>query len=187
MAQRYVSLQQLIDETGFAKRTLLLIQRHEPNVLPRDAKGRYRQPDCAANLRTREVEKLKKKAAEEAAPDSVKDANRRQAIAEAALAELKLQREQEKVVDKAVLFPELRHIFRLIRVALLGMRNQHKHRLVMLPDEAAASRELYAIALVVLASLQQAGPIIAEAIEGDAEHEVVEVPAERRRGRKKAA
>lgn len=181
MAPRSVSLQELIDATGFARRTLLYIQRHEPSVLPRDKKGRYIMPDSAVNLRNREVAKEKKKQAEEAAPDSIRDANRRQAIADAALSELKLQREQGKVIDKTILFPEVRDLCRRIRAALLAMRHQHKHRFVMLKDEAAASRELYSVALVVLAALQQAGPVVAEAIEGDAEHEVVEVPAVRRR------
>lgn len=186
MSPRGIKLQALIDATGMAKRTLLYIQRHEPGVLPRDKNGLYLMPDCAVNLRNREVEKEKRKAAETAAPDSIRDANRRQAIADAALSELKLDRERGKVIEKAALELELRDLFRRIRTRVLAIRLEHKHRFVNLPDEAMASKELHSLAVLLLGTLQQAGPILGEVIAQDPAHETVEIPVTRAKGKKTA-
>jgi hypothetical protein len=189
MKPRYVSLKQLSEETGLAVRTLQYIRAREPGVLPQDPKGQYIQPDCSVNLRNREATELKKKIAEESTPDTIKDANRRQAIADAALSELKLDRERAKVIEKSTLELELRDLFRKLRTRILAIRLEQKHRFVNLPDEARASKELYSLAVHLLGTLQQAGPILGEVIAEDPEHESVEVPAipkAKKRGNKAA-
>jgi phage terminase Nu1 subunit (DNA packaging protein) len=85
---RWISLNQLAEETGLAVRTLQYIRTQEPSVLTIRQRGKnaeYKQPDCAIALRNREAEKARR----EAAPTmSLDEARTRKALAEAELAEL---------------------------------------------------------------------------------------------------
>ena len=87
---RWVSLNQLADETGLAVRTLQYIRAQEPNVLTTRQRGKvleYRQPDCAIALRRREAEKALR---EQAPVATLDEARTRKALAEAELAELEV-------------------------------------------------------------------------------------------------
>lgn len=98
MTERWISLNDLSEETGLAVRTLQYIRAQEPGVLVVRHKGsaaQYKQPDCAINLRAREAEKAKK----EAAPTvSLDEARTRKALAEAELAELDVAKSRGEFV-----------------------------------------------------------------------------------------
>jgi phage terminase Nu1 subunit (DNA packaging protein) len=99
MSERWVSLNQLAEETGLAVRTLQYIRAQEPAVLvTRQRKAlEYRQPDCAINLRKREAEK----AVTEANPGDLDTARTRKANAEAELAEIDVAKARGEVVSVA--------------------------------------------------------------------------------------
>lgn len=96
---RWVSLNQLADETGLAVRTLQYIRAQEPSVLVTRQKGKaleYKQPDCAVNLRTREAEKARRDAAPAMSFD---EARTRKALAEAEMVEIEVARARGEVVS----------------------------------------------------------------------------------------
>jgi phage terminase Nu1 subunit (DNA packaging protein) len=99
MSERWISLNQLAEETGLAVRTLQYIRAQEPAVLvTRQRKAvEYRQPDCAINLRKREAEK----AVTEANPGDLDTARTRKANAEAELAEIDVAKARGEVVSVA--------------------------------------------------------------------------------------
>jgi phage terminase Nu1 subunit (DNA packaging protein) len=96
---RWVSLNQLADETGLAVRTLQYIRAQEPSVLVTRQKGKsleYKQPDCAINLRTREAEKARR----EATPTlTLDEARTRKALAEAEMVEIEVAKARSEVVS----------------------------------------------------------------------------------------
>lgn len=90
---RWVNLAVLSDETGVPTRTLQHIRRHEAGVLvERTNRGKteYSQPQCAINLRKREVAKATERLKPDTATETVADAERRKKSADADLAELRL-------------------------------------------------------------------------------------------------
>ena len=99
MSERWISLNQLAEETGLAVRTLQYIRAQEPAVLvTRQRKAmEYRQPDCAIALRKREAEK----AVTEANPGDLDTARTRKANAEAELAEIEVAKARGEVVSVA--------------------------------------------------------------------------------------
>lgn len=85
----WVNLKELVEQTGYGKRTLEYLVKDEPQcfVSREGRKGReYKQPDTAILLRKREVEKAK----EREDPSSEQEARVRKLSAEAAQEELKL-------------------------------------------------------------------------------------------------
>jgi phage terminase Nu1 subunit (DNA packaging protein) len=95
---RWVSLNELADETGDSVRNLQYIRTQEPGVLITRQKGsktEYEQPSCAINLRKREVEKVKR---ENAPTVSLDEARTRKALAEAELAEIEVAKARGDVV-----------------------------------------------------------------------------------------
>lgn len=89
MSKRWVSLSQLVAETGYATRTLQYVRAQEPGVLITRQRGKtteYEQPACAINLRRREV--AREVAA--AQPADLDTARARKANAEAEIAEIEL-------------------------------------------------------------------------------------------------
>ncbi len=99
MSERWISLNQLAEETGLAVRTLQYIRAQEPSVLvTRQRKAlEYKQPDCAIALRKRESEK----AVQDANPGDLDTARTRKANAEAELAEIEVAKARGDVVSVA--------------------------------------------------------------------------------------
>jgi hypothetical protein len=90
MADRWIGLNELADETGMSVRNLQYIRAQEPGVLVTRQRGsltQYQQPACAINLRNREAEKARR---EHAPTVSLDEARTRKALAEAELAEMDL-------------------------------------------------------------------------------------------------
>ena len=89
---RWITIDQLVKESGLSKRTLYYIQRDEPGILVfRDARGggtEYKQPDCMRALFRRERDKGKRAEASV----SVQDATARKILADARYSELKTAR-----------------------------------------------------------------------------------------------
>lgn len=97
---RWISLNQLAEETGLAVRTLQYIRAQEPSVLTTRQRGKvleYKAPDCAVALRKREAEK----AVQDAMPGDLDAARTRKANAEAELAELEVAKARGEFVSVA--------------------------------------------------------------------------------------
>lgn len=97
-AARWVSLNQLHAETGLAVRTLQYIRTQEPGVLPTRIRGKvteYKQPDCAINLRKREVDRAVAELKERSGPD---DSQSRLDRAKARRAEIETELLEKSVV-----------------------------------------------------------------------------------------
>ena len=137
---RWVSLNQLADETGLAVRTLQYIRAQEPSVLVTRQKGKaleYKQPDCAVNLRVREAEKARR----EATPTvSWAEARTRKALGEARLVEIEVAQKLAQIItvedSAAVLGTVLDRVTTLVRG--LPPRLAHLGEIV----EAAAEAEV---------------------------------------------
>jgi len=91
MNERWVAIGQLADEVGVTRRHLQRIRTEEPGVLVTRQLGageaEYKQPDCAINLRRREMDRARR---ESSATVSLDAARTRKALAEAELAELEV-------------------------------------------------------------------------------------------------
>ena len=145
MSDRWISLNQLADETGFAVRTLQYIRAQEPSVLvTRQRAGKaleYKQPDCAVNLRKRESEK----AVAESNPGDLDTARTRKANAEAELAEIEVAKARGEVVSVADYEGALARVLDRLTARLRAM----PVRLAHLGPEAEAAAEAEAERIVV--------------------------------------
>lgn len=96
------NLNDLVLATGLARRTLQYMAKQEPGVLITRERGRKTEYDigaCNVNLRKREVAKIEaERKKEEDGDESMASAEKRKAIAEATIAELKLATAQRAVV-----------------------------------------------------------------------------------------
>lgn len=143
MSERWISLNQLAEETGLAVRTLQYIRAQEPAVLvTRQRKAiEYRQPDCAINLRKREAEK----AVTEANPGDLDTARTRKANAEAELAEIDVAKARGEVVSVADYEAALARVLDRLTARLRAM----PVRLAHLGTEAELAAETEAERIVV--------------------------------------
>ena len=143
MSERWISLNQLAEETGLATRTLQYIRAQEPAVLvTRQRKAiEYRQPDCAINLRKREAEK----AVTEANPGDLDTARTRKANAEAELAEIDVAKARGEVVSVADYEAALARVLDRLTARLRAM----PVRLAHLGTEAELAAETEAERIVV--------------------------------------
>jgi phage terminase Nu1 subunit (DNA packaging protein) len=143
MSDRWISLNQLAEETGLAVRTLQYIRAQEPGVLAtRQGKAmEYRQPDCAIALRKREADK----AVTEANPGDLDTARTRKANAEAELAEIEVAKARGEVVSVADYEGALGRVLDRLTARLRAM----PVRLAHLGPEAEAAAEAEAERIVV--------------------------------------
>lgn len=142
---RWISLNQLAEETGLAVRTLQYIRAQEPSVLTTRQRGKlleYKQPDCAVALRKREADKALRDAAPEADYESERT---RKTRAEASLAELELAKERGRLVAVADYEAALASVLdRLMaRLRAIPVRLAHLGQ----PVETAAEAEVERIAV----------------------------------------
>jgi phage terminase Nu1 subunit (DNA packaging protein) len=91
------------------------------------------------------------------APDNLADAELRKAIADAAIAELKLANLRNEVVPKEAYRAELRRILGKVRATVVSMPGRHASRVVGLDALPQAVLRLRAIADDLLSELQRAG------------------------------
>lgn len=94
---KWCTLEGLAEATGMSIRNLQYIRKQEPNVLVYRQVGKRVEYDLAAcnvNLRRRERDLAKR----EAEPSDLADAERREAIARARLAEIKVDVEERRLV-----------------------------------------------------------------------------------------
>lgn len=143
MSDRWISLNQLADETGLAVRTLQYIRAQEPAVLTtRQRKAmEYKQPDCAIALRKREAEK----AIADANPGDLDTARTRKANAEAELAEIEVAKARGEVVSVADYEAALARVLDRLTARLRAM----PVRLAHLGTEAELAAETEAERIVV--------------------------------------
>jgi phage terminase Nu1 subunit (DNA packaging protein) len=143
MSDRWISLNQLADETGLAVRTLQYIRAQEPSVLTtRQRKAlEYKQPDCAIALRKREAEK----AIADANPGDLDTARTRKANAEAELAEIEVAKARGEVVSVADYEAALARVLDRLTARLRAM----PVRLAHLGTEAELAAETEAERIVV--------------------------------------
>jgi phage terminase Nu1 subunit (DNA packaging protein) len=158
MSDRWISLNQLADETGLAVRTLQYIRAQEPSVLvTRQRKAmEYKQPDCAINLRKRESDK----AVAEANPGDLETARTRRANADAELAEIEVAKARGDVVSVADYEAALGRILdrEMARLRALPVRLAHLGTAV----EDAAEKE---VEQIIVEMSQYDADVIDEPIE----------------------
>lgn len=95
------------------------------------------------------------KAVEKAAPNSMAEAEQRQAIAEAQLAELKLERERGKVVTVEEAAGAVEELLGQLRATILTVPNRMASRVVGLKTLAEGTRVLDGLVAELLAVLSQ--------------------------------
>jgi hypothetical protein len=158
MTDRWVLLTNLVDETGYATRTLQYIRAQEPEVLvtrTRKGKTEYKQPACAINLRKREVAR----ALAEAKPDAsaLADAGLRKAVADAEYSEMRSRRERELLVKErdAEAEAEIWRFCERVRAGILALRSRYQASMVGLRTIPEAGVALDRIAATLLTDLQR--------------------------------
>ena len=141
-AGRWVSLNQLADETGLAVRTLQYIRAQEPGVLTTRQKGtalQYKQPDCAINLRAREA----KKALAEMTAEELDEAKERagKIKAERERAELHVAKLRGELAPVSEMHAAVERLATAVRNEVNGLRSRFTLAVVGLqsPQEAAAA------------------------------------------------
>lgn len=140
-AGRWVSLNQLADETGLAVRTLQYIRAQEPGVLTTRQKGttlQYKQPDCAISLRAREA----KKALAELTAEDLDEAKERagKIKAERERAELMVAKLRGELAPVAEMDAAVERLATAVRNEVNGLRSRFTLTVIGLttPQEAAA-------------------------------------------------
>lgn len=172
MAQRrWIGLQQLADEVGMAVRTLQYIRAQEPGVLVTKKKGSglvYAQPDCAINLRTREVQRELQKLNPEDL-DEAKERARKIRL-EADRIAIKLSRERQEVAPVIGMDAAVERLATTFRTEILGLRPKYAARFVGLGTQLQAAQLIDDMALQLLRACVEACQRLAdeESAEGDA-------------------
>lgn len=134
---RWISLNQLAEETGLAVRTLQYIRAQEPSVLTTRQRGKvleYKQPDCAVALRKREADR----AVASNAPVTLDEARTRKALAEAELAELEVAKARGAFVSVADYESALARVLDRLMARLRSLPVRLSH----LGDETEAAAEI---------------------------------------------
>lgn len=152
----WVTLKALHEQTGFAVRTLQYIAAQEPGVLITRVKGsktEYKQPDCAINLRKRDVEAAVAKTKAEKQPTASQMAAEREAIADAKIKEAKAAQISREWLPRDDVRIELRNFAHEMRGVLEAAPGKHAYRMVALPDLNAATIALRGVMQAVLATL----------------------------------
>lgn len=96
-----------------------------------------------------------KEAAKEEKPASYWDAERRKAIADADLAELKLQQLRRTLISEEDAVAEITRFCERVRALILAMRSKHQAEILNLQTIPDAGRALERIAAALLADLQR--------------------------------
>lgn len=123
-ATRWVSLAQLVAETGLATRTLQYIAQREPGVLVTRERGgqvQYKQPDCAVHLRNRERDLAKAAATRREEPADYEKARARKMAAEAMLAEIELATARGQLVPLDVAEATAAELADRLRAVLINL------------------------------------------------------------------
>ena len=141
--------------------TLIRVQQWIAEGMP------YRQVDGArmvvrseANKWVRQRERASGE--ESAAPKDLEEADKRKAMADAQLAELKLLREQGKGVSIEETEKAVGDLLGALRAQLLATPTRESHRIVGLRSLAEATAALDAIIYDLMTSLSRRGPELAE-------------------------
>lgn len=139
---RWITLNQLADETGLAVRTLQYIRAQEPGVLTTRQKGtalQYKQPDCAIALRAREA----KKAREEVSAEELDEARERagKIKAERERTEMAVLKLRNELAPVAEMDAAVERLATAVRNEVNGLRSRFTLAVVGLqtPQEAAAA------------------------------------------------
>ena len=148
----WVSLDNLHEQTGLAVRTLQYIRTREPGVLVSRVKGgktEYKQPDCAINLRKRDIEK------QADAPTSETQERTRKLAAEASQEELKLAKLRSQLIEIEDYERELKRRLEPIRARLMALPGRLAPQLVDIPTPAIAQGVLDGAVREILREMQQ--------------------------------
>jgi septal ring factor EnvC (AmiA/AmiB activator) len=148
----WVSQKVLHEQTGIAVRTLQYISAQEPGVLVTRVKGKvteYKQPDCAINLRNREIKKQEDK------PTNETQARTRKLLAEAAQEELKLAKLRGQLITVEDYERELRRRLEPLRARLMAFPGRLAPQLVEVPTPAIAQGVIDSAVRELLKEMQQ--------------------------------
>ena len=156
MAPRWVSLNQLADETGLAVRTLQYIRAQEPSVLTTRTKGsalQYKQPDCAVALRARDVAKAEASRSIGDKDEAAARARKMSADADRSeMAAAKLRGELAPVVEMDA---AVERVASAVRNEVAGLRSRFALRVVGLKTPLEAATVLDEMAAQILGGLAE--------------------------------
>ena len=173
---RWVSLNQLADETGLVTRTLQLIRDKEPGVLVFRTRGKvteYQQPTCAVNLRKREGEKALTQLREEEL-DEVRE-RARKLRADADRSELLTARLRGELAPVVTMNAAVERLASAVRNEVLGLRSRFTMSVLGLTEPAQAAAVLDDMGRQILGALASAALDTDDA--DDEDHEPDEVAA----------
>jgi hypothetical protein len=125
----WVNLTDLHEQTGYAVRTLQYIRTQEPGVLIAREKGgrtEYKQPDCAINLRKRELDAAKKESSGEG---NLRKLRERREAAETREAEIRVERLLAETLPAAVLDEIVGQLGDRLRAVCVNIPGNHGMRL----------------------------------------------------------
>jgi phage terminase Nu1 subunit (DNA packaging protein) len=154
---RWVTLNQLADETGLAVRTLQYIRAQEPGVLVTRQKGKaleYKQPDCAINLRNREA----KKARDEVTAEELDEARERagKIKAERERTEMHVAKLRGELAPVAAMDAAVERLATAVRNEVSGLRSRFTLSVVGLQTPAEAAAVLDEMGRQILGALADA-------------------------------
>lgn len=172
MSVRWITLAQLVAETGLSTRALQYIRQQEPGVLvarERGGKTEYRQPDCATNLRRREREAGKRAATPPVQAVDFERARARKMTADAQLAEIEVAKAEGRLVPIEEVVRSGDEVADRLRAVLINLPANYGLRLEEAGVPAAqAESVLEAIAEELTRAIRQvADDLIEEADRGD--------------------
>lgn len=127
-------------------------------VLPKPSRGRYDLAGCVRAYITSLQEQVRRAGVPGTSRQEpgVADADRRERLARAALAEMKAAEMRGASVLKSAYRDELRLVAQRLRAGILGMPGSQAEEVVGLPDRAAGIAALQRVAQRLLAVLQRA-------------------------------
>ncbi|MDB4906375.1 MAG: Phage packaging protein Nu1 [Gemmatimonadetes bacterium] len=156
-AERYVGRKEIADLLGVSQRTITsYIQKHSDFPSKLDGKDRSFPVRLCLEWKERRVVSEAVSSMAPTEEGGLADAERRQAIANAGLAEHKLALARRQVVDVAVAAREFRNTLSRIRSRLQAVPGEHAPQLLNLRTIAEAHHKLQAMVDQVLEELQDA-------------------------------